>query len=118
MRNLYFLFFLIAWLACTPKKEIYGGCNHKNPIEDLEWLKQSISNMQLSGGVKGYVVMYTYNGSQVFLINNCLSCPDALVRVFDCSGSAICEFGGYAGVNSCPDFFEVATDSTMLYNGK
>ncbi|MBN1118519.1 MAG: hypothetical protein JXA77_15015 [Bacteroidales bacterium] len=62
------------------------------------------------------IIQYNYKGETVFMINSCYMCPDALAVVYGCDGEIVCEFGGFAGLNTCPDFYSLATDSLMLWN--
>jgi hypothetical protein len=92
-------------------------CHTKNPLEDLGWLKEMKNTFELNEKATGaQIIGYKYQGNDVFLINGCVGCTDEMWQVYDCSGKVICQFGGIAGLNTCPDFFETATDSTLLYN--
>jgi hypothetical protein len=92
-------------------------CHTQNPLEDLNWLKELKDSFEISEKATGaQIIGYEYQGNDVFLINSCVGCADEMWQVYDCSGSVICQFGGIAGLDTCPGFFETATDSTMLYN--
>lgn len=92
-------------------------CNTQNPLEDLIWLKELKDSFEMSEKAPGaQIIGYQYENNDVFLINGCIGCSDEMWQVYDCSGNVICQFGGIAGLNTCPDFFETVTDSTMLYS--
>lgn len=92
-------------------------CRTENPLEDLPWLRQIKQSFEMSAKPAGaQIIGYRYQGDDVFLISGCVGCADEMQEVYDCEGKVICRFGGIAGLNTCPDFFETATDSTMLYN--
>ena len=92
-------------------------CGTKDPLEDLAWLKQKKQVMELNMGIAGsQIIQYTYKNNTVFWIDECYSCADNMISVYNCAGEVICQFGGIAGINTCIDFETEATDSTMLYN--
>ena len=92
-------------------------CGVQKPLEELKWLREIKFEMEANANmIGGQIIAYRYNGEDVFWIDDCYNCADKLVKVFDCSGGVICEFGGIAGQNTCPDFAEKATDSLMLFN--
>jgi len=92
-------------------------CQTENPLEEIPWLKMMKQSFEMSAQPAGVqIIGYRYHGKDVFLVNNCVGCADEMAQVYDCDGRIICQFGGIAGLNTCPDFFVTATDSTMLYN--
>ncbi|MCD4698013.1 MAG: hypothetical protein K8S16_17450 [Bacteroidales bacterium] len=94
-----------------------GICNTENPLEELEWLKEIKTIIEMREIYVGaQIIAYKYYDEDVFWIDECYGCPDNLIKIYNCSGEVICEFGGISGLNTCPDFFENATDSTMLLN--
>lgn len=92
------------------------GCIIKDPIENISWLKE----IQVEfAGKKDYatrIVQYTYRGNCVFLINDCLQCPDGLAIIYNTEKEIVCVFGGIAGHNTCPDFNQEATNPVVLWN--
>jgi hypothetical protein len=115
---------LITANTCSKEENEIGNvtgdnfCRTDNPLEDLPWLKQLKQSFEMSAKPAGaQIIGYKYQSGDAFLINGCVGCADEMWQVYDCSGKVICRFGGIAGLNTCPGFFETATDSTMLYNG-
>lgn len=103
-RVFYSLIISLSLLSCT-KQENVTSSNAVNPLENLEWLKKKKENFErLMNSVKVKITQYQYNNQDVFLINNCVGCADALTKVYNCQGELICEFGGIGGLNTCPDF--------------
>ena len=93
-------------------------CFTDDPLEELAWLSDIRDTFDKDmGPQRQMIIMYKYHGEYVFLIDDCYQCPDALAFVFNCEGKATCEFGGFAGVNTCPDFEQNATDEKVLYDG-
>ena len=92
-------------------------CNTENPLEDLSWLKKIKTTFETREICMGaQIISYDYFGEDVFWIDGCYNCPDNMISIYNCSGEIICEIGGISGQNNCPDFFEIAKDSTMLFN--
>lgn len=92
-------------------------CGYNDPVHELPWLRDRIAALETDMGPAGYqIIRYQYHGAYVFLIDPCYGCADDLISVYNCDGDVICEFGGIAGQNTCPDFETAATDSTMLIN--
>ena len=69
-----------------------------------DWLKEKISGFKKSGNDRARVQAYRYQGATVYMVEECLGCPDAMAVVYATNGDVLCEFGGIAGSNSCPDF--------------
>ncbi len=91
-----------------------------DPLEEILVLKQLVVNEQAqnpgeSNGLE--IIQYTYQNEVVYLVNDCINnCSDALTVVYNCDETIICEFGGIAGLNTCPDFEMEATDSEVLFS--
>jgi len=89
------------------------------PCEESDWLKQRITSMRVrSSAGKGYIAQYFYKGQTVILIDDCSNCSDAMQVLYDCSGNELCQFGGIAGLNTCPDFESKGRFVRMLYEIK
>lgn len=98
----------MLFASCDKLEE--SACDTKRPLHDLPWLKEQ--QLQIH---KGEIALYKYNGDDVFLVDDCHQCPDASIFVYDCTGNVICEFGGLASVNTCPDFHDQATLIEILF---
>ena len=97
----------------TPAREY---CGTTKPLEELTWLKEIKAVMVVNANATGgQIIAYKYEGEDVFWVDDCYSCDDKVVVVYNCEGEVICEFGGISGQNTCPDFAEKATDSVMLF---
>lgn len=109
------LVFFIAGTSCN--KENKQVSDSGNPLTELEWLKNIKQDLEISAKATGaQIIQYTYNQNTVFWIDGCHSCDDNLIEIYNYEGEVICEIGGIAGLNTCPDFLDTATDSTMLWN--
>lgn len=106
---------LICLVSCNSNDNY--ECGSDNPIEEIPWLKEIKQDLEMSEKPSGFqIIRYKYKGEFVFYVDACYGCPDDLKTVYDCDGNIICEFGGFAGINTCPDFEAEASDSTMLFN--
>jgi hypothetical protein len=56
-----------------------------------------------------------YDNKEGFLIDLCVQCPDALTTFYDCEGNIVCEFGGYLGTNTCPNFEEKTSKRALIW---
>ncbi|MDC1162393.1 DUF4377 domain-containing protein, partial [Tenacibaculum sp.] len=92
-------------------------CNNiTNPLENLLWLKELKTSFEISNSaVKRKIIQYTYKKNTVFFINECVDCPDNLIRVYNCKKENVCDFGGISGINTCPDFQKESTNKTILW---
>jgi len=108
---------LVLSSSCTNDDDnIKNSCGVDNVLEDLAWLKEIKFAFEAStSAIKKTIIQYTYNNETVFLINDCVNCADVLTKVYNCKKELICEFGGIAGLNTCPDFEDNATNKIILY---
>jgi hypothetical protein len=97
---------LLAFCSCTSNSALV-------PCADLGWL-DVIEKTIAQNGNKGEIYSYRYKNETVYEINECLGCADNLIIVLNC-GKKICEFGGIAGLNSCPDFYNTATGKKLVW---
>ncbi|HPE55858.1 MAG TPA: hypothetical protein P5514_08440 [Bacteroidales bacterium] len=116
-----FIFILIIGNACTnnteEKLKPANYCGTQNPLDDLDWLKEIKTTMEMTANaIGGQIIAWKYKGETVFWVDDCYSCDDKLIFIYDCSGTKICEFGGIGGWDTCGDFQVNASDSTMLFN--
>ena len=116
-----FSLFVFTLIVTSCKKENLPGevattCDIENPLETIQWLKETkeVFELSMSPSAKR-IIQYFYQGECVFLINSCLQCDDNLITVYNVDQDVICEFGGIAGVDTCPDFDTEATGELILY---
>ena len=79
-----------------------------------DWINEAIHSIKVDGS-KGAVIRYKYHGEYVFLIDACHECPDYMASVYNCEQEHICSFGGIAGINTCPDFGDAATNEKIIW---
>lgn len=82
--------------------------------QNVEWLRTIITDAQ-QNSTKAEVTRYQYKGETVYYIDTCKGCADSMGQVYNCSGEVICQFGGIAGFNTCPDFYDVATHKKVIW---
>ena len=114
-----FLVFCVSLLtlySCEENNKITSVCTIEDPLQNLEFLKEAkdtIDKVACAG--KSTITQYTYNSNTVFEVNICDQIADGQTLIYDCSGEIICTFGGIAGENTCPDFYDTATNKIILY---
>ena len=111
------LFASLLLTACIKNLESYeNSCSANEPLNELVWLNNIKTIFEQSTDAsKKQIIQYTYKNETVFMIDACYNCPDNLLTLYSCSGEKICEFGGIAGVNTCPNFNEEATNKIILW---
>lgn len=82
---------------------------------NVDWLTSIIEGINTSTGVSGEVIRYQYKGQTVYYVDTCKGCADSMAIVYTCSGEVLCEFGGIAGFNTCPDFADKATGKKVIW---
>lgn len=81
-----------------------------NLCPDMTWL-----DALKSSPLKVEIYVNVYKGERVFEVNPCaIGCADVMVSVYNCERKKICDFGGIAGVNTCPDY-EQHSAGRVLY---
>ncbi|GAA3607478.1 hypothetical protein Q4Q39_10535 [Flavivirga amylovorans] len=117
MKYTFLFLLLVSFLGCHETDD--GNSSSKicsvDPLENIDWLKELLNNTD-SNGLE--IIQYDYKGQIVFSINNCLNCADNLIAVYDCERNKVCEFGGIAGLNTCPDFDTEATNKTVIFTDR
>ncbi len=104
-------------LSSTCNKEDIDTCNTPNPLTDLAWLKQIKETFDKDmSASRQKIDLYLYNEKSVFKIIDCADCADGMETIYNCAGQKICEFGGIAGLNTCPDFQDKAKFVKNMYN--
>jgi hypothetical protein len=84
--------------------------------ENKDWYKELIGQYKPWSHEKVEIYSYTYNSQMVIGVEIVEpTCCDFMSVVYDCSGNVICQFGGFAGLNTCPDFATTATDKKLLF---
>lgn len=116
MKRLLLLVLVLAF-SCQGNNDTPGSsCGVSNPLYELPWLSDiRTSYEQSASATKRKIFQYTYHGEVVFLIDPCTGCADGSQFVYDCSGNEICEFGGIAGLNTCPDFSTNSSNEILLW---
>ena len=92
-------------------------CVVGNPMQEVKWLKEYqtlVDTSELATQVK--ITQFTYQRECVFLVEECFACPDAFQIVYNYKKEEICRFGGFAGLFTCPGFFEEARHERIILN--
>jgi hypothetical protein len=97
--------FVVAGCDKTPKYNIYenhdiSACGVNDPLRNIEWLKEIISNRAQHSGIYMNIYQCTYNnGNDGFLIEPCVQCDDYTSVLYSCDGSILCNIQGIANKN-------------------
>lgn len=119
MKSAKLLLFVFLFMAVSCEKDDKNdtACGVDNPLENISWLNDIKEVFEMDAGLQRQrITQYKYHGNDVFLIEECYQCADALQIVYDCEKNIICEFGGIDGRNTCPDFVSHASNEKVLYD--
>jgi hypothetical protein len=105
---------LLFVLICSAQCENNSIPEESEYCADTAWLKTIIENAQQNTS-KAEVIRYRYKMQTVYYVDSCIGCPDDMAQVYTCSGEVVCQFGGIAGFNTCPDFKDTATDKKVIW---
>lgn len=115
MKNtvLYFMFLIL--ISCGQQKK--SSENTTNPVEEINWIKEYIAATTKSPfPTKVVITQYTYKNQNVYLVNGCYNCADAVSYLYTSNKEQLCTFGGMIpNSNNCPDFFNEATDKKVIW---
>lgn len=105
-------FCLVTLMLCGCTEDYIADYCPANDGND--WLSERIRGFKRSDQ-KAEVYYYEYKGEPVFSINSCVGCADAMTVVYNCDQGVLCEFGGIAGLNTCPDWSSEATNERLIF---
>lgn len=94
-----FLLFMMTSCNNTDNDDINNTCNVSNPIEDLTWLKDKITELEQTSSYESgeiYISQANYNGNTIFIMGNCCAACNTIVPIYNCEGESI----GYIGDNT------------------
>jgi hypothetical protein len=103
----------LSVLKCQLSPAILGE-EGTSACQDV-WLKNMITSLKQNAHLNSEIIQYRYNNQWVYYVDSCKGCADALAVVYTCSGDVLCQFGGIAGLYTCPDFFENATSRKVIW---
>ncbi len=87
----------------------FSSCDDNSFPDDLpSCLEEQVKQVMLSSHSETKLELYLYKGENVYMVNEKAVYPDKLTRVLNEKCEVVCEFGGIAGLNTCPDFSENA----------
>jgi hypothetical protein len=85
-------------------------------VEGHDWFEDLKDQYPTNSDTKVEIYSYLYNNMTAIAVNTVEpTCCDFMDVVYDCSGNVICQFGGIAGLNTCPDFADTATDKKLIF---
>lgn len=88
---------------------LFSSCENDPSLEDVpSCIQQDIKNASRNGSSEATVTQYIYNGQNVYAFDPGIVYPDIMFTVVNEACEVICQIGGIAGLNTCPDFNENA----------
>lgn len=85
------------------------ACDFSNPIEDVEWLKNRIDELEQTGNGEFYISQADYSGKTIFIVANCCMACNTVIPVYYCDG----EYVGEIGNNNLP--FSLLDEATIIW---
>lgn len=107
---------ILVFSSCDKPLSETEKCNYSNPLEEIEWLIEMKNTFETDQESNQKIIQYDYKNEKVFYIIHCDNCPDATTSVLNCQKETICQFGGIAGMNTCPNFTNEASNKKVLYS--
>lgn len=101
-----------ALIEIRPEQGRPTACYQGDPLVEIQWLADAIATSE-SNGRNVVVWQARYQGEEVFSVEETPAYPDQMSVWRNCEGETICQFGGFAGFNTCPDFYDVARPSII-----
>lgn len=82
--------FLVVF-SCEKDFLADNTCDVSNPLEELPWLKNIITDLEQSSSYADFTLisMARYQGETVFLESNCNPAANSITPVINCSGDRI-----------------------------
>jgi len=99
MRQIILFSILLSFviLSCkTDDDNLINTCNVTNPVENLNWLKEVIADIEQSSLFESgevYISQANYNSNTIFILGNCCALCNSVLPVYDCEGNNL----GYVG---------------------
>lgn len=93
-------------------------CSVANPIEDLDWLKEKIEELEQSSLFESgeiYISQANYNGNTIFILGNCCALCNSVISVYDCEGELIARLG-YDDENDFVINFDIFERDTIIWS--
>jgi hypothetical protein len=86
-----YIFISIFFMASGCNKDKIDTCGTENP-QEVEWLKAKLDKMFCAEVYSIY-----FNGMQYISLCDCPDMADAMIVIYDCQGTKVCEWGGIMG---------------------
>lgn len=88
---------------------VFTSCENEQVLEDIpSCIRTDIESASKNGSSEASVTQYLYNGQNVFSFDPGVVYPDIMTTVVNGNCEVVCQFGGIAGMNTCPDFSQNA----------
>lgn len=92
------------------------SCENDPALEEVpSCIQADIKNAIRDGNSEASLTQYLYNGENVYGFDPGVVYPDIMYTIVNENCEVICQFGGIAGMNTCPDFEENAEVIGILW---
>ena len=105
------------WLIFPGCEEILHpvACDIEDPEKNISWLAEMIEAAEAEPGNLVRITLFMYEDQEVFYVEQSPAIADKMDVVYTCEGETLCQFGGIAGFNTCPDFEETANKVRIIW---
>jgi hypothetical protein len=107
----------ISLLFCFSSCQKEKVCGVDNPLTDLLWLKEYISEIEKDSVTVlcNHVMIYqcTYRHGTGFMLNRL--CPDVPYSFLNCEGVVLCSGGGFTGEDNCAEL-KISKKNKLIYH--
>jgi len=88
---------------------VFTSCENDPALDDIpSCVQEEIKEASRSKDSGAKLTQYRYNAESVYAFEPGEVYPDILFSVVNEHCAVVCQFGGFAGMNTCPDFSENA----------
>jgi hypothetical protein len=124
-KNMKKVILIIVLLSCMlinscKKSEIEPTCTYKNAVEDLNWLKNMVSDFNKTAGMLGcpgrHIMLVNsgfYNNRNVFTVNVGLCGQAVKPRIYSCEGTLLCE-----DTPNCNEILQKISNDKQIYTSQ
>lgn len=115
-RCAFILLLAVSGTGCEHEETI-SACGVKDPIENLEWLRDLKNNSEGNAEISSAeIVLYKWNDKDYIYFQKTINlAQDFPNSIFDCSGNLQFQCGGNQPVDNCSVFFAEAEKIATLW---
>jgi len=108
--------FLISFLwSCKDQHPAISNC--EDPASDAvpqEWLDQRIAQLR-QDDYTAEIYQLKFKWGYGYFVNPCTQCADYYTYTYDKCGTLVCQSGGIAGTNYCPQIYQEDAEKKLIW---